>query len=167
MLIYSLALQGEDPEQLADSEEDSDEDEEDNKSKSSQKKKTLLGKRKVPPHPPKTVPRKRPEKKAKSTLVTRYTFYFVDLPTLYRRTSGGSGIRARDGICATHKSHSGKLVIISAESRYICGPDTCYYYLALPILFTPFPPCSAPQCHEFLVVPKSGVVSTRTDQKVN
>jgi len=56
---------GEDSEELADSEEDEDEDEEDDKSKSSQKKKTLLGKRKVPPHPPKTAPRKRPEKKAK------------------------------------------------------------------------------------------------------
>ncbi|KXN81520.1 Protein mak16 [Leucoagaricus sp. SymC.cos] len=46
-----------------DSEEESDEEEE-ARSKSS-KKKTTLGKRKAPPQPPKSVPRKRPEKKAK------------------------------------------------------------------------------------------------------
>ncbi|KAF9449955.1 Mak16 protein [Macrolepiota fuliginosa MF-IS2] len=59
------AAQEEGSEQSAGSDEDEDSSEEDTRSKASSKKKTTLGKRKAPPQPPKSAPRKRPEKKTK------------------------------------------------------------------------------------------------------
>lgn len=75
-----VRLQDDASEQLsADSEEEeADSDDEDMKLKAS--KKATLGKRKAPPQPPKLAPRKRPEKKVKST------FLVYSLPDYYDLT---------------------------------------------------------------------------------